>query len=92
MPAFVRTQTCASVAARVTRGDYQAGLGGGLGAFAGGDAARERVAPPLLRLDALDTILGKKEWDSSPTCSPHVTATLSAASTRPPAHLVSFPY
>lgn len=50
--------------------------------------AKGRVAPPMLRLDALDCILGSKEWGSPRSCSSHAVATLSAASTRATAHLV----
>lgn len=60
------------------------------GEGAGGGSSRERIAPPRLRLDALDSILSNKEWASPRLCSPHAAVTLSAASTRASAHLVSF--
>lgn len=57
-----------------------------------GDACsstKERISPPLLRLDALDSILDTKEWASPAHCSSHPAAILSAASTRAaPEHLV----
>lgn len=48
---------------------------------------KERAIPPLLRLDVLQNGRGSQEW-SSPSSSRHATVTLSAASTRAPAHLV----
>lgn len=52
----------------------------------GAGNAGVRVAPPMLRLDALS-----RRASTSPAscCSPHATVALSAASTRAPAHLVS---
>ena len=41
-----------------------------------------RVAPPMLRLDALESILDTEEGASGRACSSHAVATLSAASTR----------
>lgn len=49
---------------------------------------KERATPPLLRLDVLKRVRGEKDW-LSPRSSPQTAATLSAASTRAPPHLVS---
>lgn len=51
---------------------------------------RGRVAPPMLRLDALDSALDTKEGASPHFCSSPAAVTLSAASTRAASeHLVS---
>ena len=49
---------------------------------------RERIAPPMLRLDVLDHIFNKKDH-TSPRYSSRVTAALSTASTRAPPRWVS---
>ncbi|CAM9158136.1 unnamed protein product, partial [Hapterophycus canaliculatus] len=54
-------------------------------------STKERVSPPLLRLDALDSILDTKEWTSPQHCSSHAAVVLSAASTRAaPEHMVCY--
>lgn len=54
-------------------------------------AYRERISPPMLRLDALDSILATKEWASPRGSSQRAAVTLSTASTRAaPEHLVRF--
>ena len=72
------------------RGRGGRGWGAEGGEGAGGGSSRERIAPPRLRLDALDSVLSGKEWASPRSCSPHAAVTLSAASTRASTHLVSF--
>lgn len=76
-------------------GEGSRGGGGGRGEREGGEGvgrtpSRERISPPMLRLDVLDSILSSKELVSPRVCSPHADVTLSAASTRASAHLVSF--
>ncbi|CAB1097328.1 unnamed protein product [Ectocarpus sp. CCAP 1310/34] len=58
----------------------------------GADVAyRERISPPMLRLDALDSILATKEWGSPRGSSQRAAVTLSTASTRAaPEHLPTF--
>ncbi|CAM9594682.1 unnamed protein product [Ectocarpus sp. 4 AP-2014] len=54
-------------------------------------AYRERISPPMLRLDALDSILATKERGSPRGSSQRATVTLSTASTRAaPEHLPTF--
>lgn len=53
-----------------------------------GISSRERIAPPMLRLDALDRSLGPKEWATPRSGSPNAAVTLSAASTTAPANWV----
>ncbi|CBJ33057.1 conserved unknown protein [Ectocarpus siliculosus] len=54
-------------------------------------AHRERISPPMLRLDALDSILATKEWGSPRGSSQRAAVTLSTASTRAaPEHLPTF--
>ncbi|CAN0442949.1 unnamed protein product, partial [Ectocarpus sp. 12 AP-2014] len=54
-------------------------------------AYRERISPPMLRLDALDSILATKEWGSPRGSSQRAAVTLSTASTRAaPEHLPTF--
>lgn len=64
--------------------DIQCGEEGRSG---GANHSKERAVPPLLRLDTLARGRSSQEW-SSPSSSRQATVTLSAASTRIPAHLV----
>lgn len=54
-------------------------------------ASRERISPPMLRLDVLDSILANKELGSPRRNSQRAAVTLSTTSTRAaPEHLVRF--